>query len=311
MNKSQYWKNFKLGKELDISGRFIYNGLQCFHHMEHFHYEEDIFEFLYNISVGIERLLKVCIILIEHSDNQDQEEFEKSLITHNHQELLKRVRKHHDTTIGLATVHNDFLQILVKFYKSYRYGRYGLETMEARDGEKVELHSFIEKHLKLQIDGEPLHVTRNDARIKRFIGKVVGKIAEELFEVIHSEARRLNIFTYETLYGSKASKIFMFKKYDFLDEDIVWKELLIFLMNSDEESGQIKFTKSIEPLDLDPALAADYMQCLSSDVKKLKIMDEIETCYEELENIKERLQMLEAIGNPHVYFNDEEDTQQE
>lgn len=311
MNKSQYWKNFKLGKELDISGRFIYNGLQCFHHMEHFHYEEDIFEFLYNISVGIERLLKVCIILIEHSDNQDQEEFEKSLITHNHQELLKRLRKHHGTTIGLATVHNDFLQILVKFYKSYRYGRYGLEAMETRDGEKVELHSFIEKHLKLQIDDEPLHVTRNDAHIKRFIGKVVGKIAEELFNVIHSEARRLNIFTYETLYGSKASKIFMFKKYDFLDEDIVWKELLIFLMNGDEESGQIKFTKSIEPLDLDPVLAADYMQCLSSDVKKLKIMDEIETCYEELDNIKERLQMLEAIGNPHVYFNDEEDTQQE
>jgi hypothetical protein len=308
MNKSQYWKNFKLGKELDISGRFIYNGLQCFHHMEHFHSEEDIFEFLYNISVGIERLLKVCVILIEHSDDQDQEEFEKSLITHNHQELLKRVKKHYNS-ISLASIHNDFLQILGKFYISYRYGRYGLATMETKDGEKVQLHRFIEKHLEIKIDDEPSQITRNNPRSKKFIGKIIGRIAEELFKVIETEARRLNIFTYETLYGSKASKIFMFKKYHFLDEDIVWKELLIFLMNSDEESGQIKFAKSIEPLDLDPALAADYMQCLSSDVKKLKIMDEIETYYEELEEIKERLQMLEVIGNPHVYFNDEEDTQ--
>ena len=65
MDRSEYWKNFKLGKELDISGRFIYNGLQCFHHLEHFCYEEEIFEFLYNVSVGIERLLKVCVILIQ------------------------------------------------------------------------------------------------------------------------------------------------------------------------------------------------------------------------------------------------------
>lgn len=304
MNKSEYWKNFKLGKELDISGRFIYNGLQCFHHMKHFHYEEDIFEFLYNISVGIERLLKVCIILIEHSDDQDQEEFEKSLITHNHQELLRRVKAKH--SIGLSTIHNDFIQILGKFYKSYRYGRYGLETMEIIGGEKVQLHDFIEKHYKLKIDDEPFTNTKNDDRVKKLIGKTIGKISEELFKIIESEANRLNIFTHEIRYDSKASKIFYSKRYNFFDEDILSKELLIFFINSTEESGQIKLIKSIEPLDFDPAMAADYIECFSSDVKRLEFIDEIEAHYEELDDIKERLSIIGFVGNPNVYFNDEE-----
>jgi hypothetical protein len=306
MDRSEYWKNFKLGKELDISGRFIYNGLQCFHHMEHFCYEEEIFEFLYNVSVGIERLLKVCVILIEHSDAVDQKEFEKSLITHNHQELLKRVKAKH--SIGFSTAHNDFIQIIGKFYKSHRYGRYDLEAMKAKDEEKIQLHAFIEKHLKLKIDDETMFaVTRNDVAIKKFIGKTIGKISEELFKIVELEAGRLNIYTYEIRYGSKASKIFTFKKYDFFDEDILWKELLIFFVNSSEESGQIKFIKSIEPLDFDPALASDYMECFASDVKKLAVMDELESLCENLDDHKDRKAKLEVVGNPNVYFRDEED----
>jgi hypothetical protein len=305
MDRSEYWKNFKLGTELDISGRFIYNGLQCFHHMEHFCYEEEIFEFLYNVSVGIERLLKVCVILIEHSDDVDQKDFEKSLITHNHQELLRRVKNKH--SIGLLTVHNDFIQIIGKFYKSHRYGRYDLETMKAKDGEKVQLHGYIEKHLKLEIDDETLfNVTKNGEIIKKFIGKTIGEITEELFKVVELEARRLNIYTYEIRYGSKASKIFTFKKYDFFDEDILWKELLIYFTNSTEDYGQIKFIKSIEPLDFDPALAVDYMECFGSDVKKLAVMDELESLYEDLDNLRERKEMLHVVGNPNVHFEDEE-----
>ena len=30
MNSTQYWKNFSLGTEIDISGAFIYNGLKAF-----------------------------------------------------------------------------------------------------------------------------------------------------------------------------------------------------------------------------------------------------------------------------------------
>jgi len=64
--KEFFWKNIRLGTELQISGSFIYNSLSIFDQMETFYYEEECFEFLYNLSVGIERLMKICIILIEN-----------------------------------------------------------------------------------------------------------------------------------------------------------------------------------------------------------------------------------------------------
>ena len=57
-NPELFWKNFNLGTELQISGSFIYNALYHLDKMKNFRYEEDCFEFLYNISVGIERLQK-------------------------------------------------------------------------------------------------------------------------------------------------------------------------------------------------------------------------------------------------------------
>jgi len=84
MNKHQAWKNFNLGQELSISGAFIYNGLRRFHEMQELDHTDEIFEFLYNLSVGFERLLKIAVILIEHKDDSNQEALEKSLITHNH-----------------------------------------------------------------------------------------------------------------------------------------------------------------------------------------------------------------------------------
>ncbi len=53
MNTTQFWKNFTLGDELHIAGRFIYNGLRTFHEMDTLHYEDEVFEVLYNLSVGL------------------------------------------------------------------------------------------------------------------------------------------------------------------------------------------------------------------------------------------------------------------
>ncbi|MCB1195609.1 hypothetical protein KDK77_05435, partial [bacterium] len=93
MDKKYFWKNFNLGTELRLSGNFIYNGLKTFNDMHNLDYEEEIFEFLYNIAVGIERLEKILIILIEHNNTSNQKEFENSLKNHNHLYLLNRIRK--------------------------------------------------------------------------------------------------------------------------------------------------------------------------------------------------------------------------
>lgn len=56
MNKLEFWKNFNLGDELQIAGVFIYNGLRRFNRMRAINYSDEIFEVLYDLSVGLERL---------------------------------------------------------------------------------------------------------------------------------------------------------------------------------------------------------------------------------------------------------------
>ncbi len=302
MDKIQFWKNFKLREELDIAGRFIYNGLRYFHEMENLYNEVEIFEVLYNLSVGLERLLKVAVVLIEHDDIVDQGDFEKSLITHNHLVLLKRVQDRRK--LALAGQHNEFLhKVLVEFYKTHRYGRYDIEAMKATGKEKTSFHSYIENHLEIEIfDEPPLHVTANSPRIRKFLGKIVGKITNEIYGVIKQEAARLNIYTYEVKYDSKAGKIFLDEEYEFSKEDVLLRELLVFLINSKDTSGLLGFLKKLDPLEFDPALVSDYIECLGSDEKKLRNMDELDALYEEIDTRGERLEMINLIGDSTVDF---------
>lgn len=150
MPPDEYGKNFNLGTELDIAGRFLFNGLQAFHEMEHFAAEEDAFEFLYSVAVGVERLLKIAVILIEHDSAIDQDAFEKSLITHTHQELVLRLRAKHD--LKFPAQENEFIALLGRFYTSQRYGRYSLDSVFAPTQERDELVRFLEKHIDIKID---------------------------------------------------------------------------------------------------------------------------------------------------------------
>ncbi len=307
MKRDQYWKNFKLGTELGISGRFIYNGLHTFHEMQHFAYEEEIFEFLYNISVGIERLLKIALILIDHNETVDQARFEKNLITHNHVDLLRRVKE--KRTLNFSNTHNEFLGLLNNFYKTARYDRYNLDAMTTDDWEKTEFINFLNKNLSISIDiKSDFFVTQNDMRIKKYIGKVVGKIAFDLYEIIAQEARRLNIYTDEVRYGSKACKIFTAKEYDFEKEDILRRELLVYFVNSNDDGDQSRFMRSLTPLSFDPANEADYISCFDSKLKTISVMGELKALYEdEIKDIKDRKSALEVIGSTHLYYDPNED----
>jgi hypothetical protein len=57
MTPEEWWKNFALGIELDTASTFIYNGIRTLEDLQSFQHPVDTFEILYNLSVGIERLL--------------------------------------------------------------------------------------------------------------------------------------------------------------------------------------------------------------------------------------------------------------
>lgn len=110
------YKNFKMGTEIDVSGTFIYNGMKELEQMDTFNYESEVFSFLYHIAVGIERLQKVLIVILEEINANNTLAFEESLITHSHQELHDRIKR--KCAITFHSRENGFLQVLSEFIKN-------------------------------------------------------------------------------------------------------------------------------------------------------------------------------------------------
>src|SRR3546814_15163453 len=107
MSRSELWKNFRLGEELDVTGTFIYNGLRRFHELHKPDYSADLLEVFYQLSVGLERLMKIALVLLGHVDANDQDDFETSLSTNTHQSLRARIQKHVD--LKTSNLPNTFL----------------------------------------------------------------------------------------------------------------------------------------------------------------------------------------------------------
>jgi hypothetical protein len=308
MTQTQWWKNFSLGEELSIARTFIYNGLRRFYELHQLDYTDDLFDVLYHLSIGIERLMKIAIILLEHDDACDQDAFENSLMTHNHQALLARIQKHKDITFSKPE--NAFLHLLTNFYEHLRYDRFSLRFPLPLEKEKRELLDFLAKQLDADFkDRDSMFAHENTDQYKKFIRKIVTNISSGLYEIVERRAGELNLYTYELRHGSKAETVFLGKA-DIPAEDVLWKELLIFFMNTKETSGYLKFLREIEPLNFDPALASDYLDCFQENSARALVIDELEALYEDIPHRKTRLEMMRVIGAPNVYFReDDEDSE--
>jgi hypothetical protein len=187
MNPSDYWKNFRLGEEVHISGTFIYNGLRRFHELRKLDFADELFECLYNLSVGLERLLKIAVVLHEHTETGDQEALEQSLITHSHLDLVARLRPYADLKLG--TTHNDLLGLLGTFYKTSRYDRFSLNSIYEGKKEARAVRALLAKHLQAEFpDAESTFGTDNTEQYRKFISRSVLKIARNIYQVIRRRA---------------------------------------------------------------------------------------------------------------------------
>jgi len=146
----------------------------------------------------------------------------------------------------------------------------------------------------------------NTDQYKKFIRKIVVKISSGLYEIVRERAEELNLYTYELRHGSKAETVFLGKA-DIPTEDILWKELLIFFMNTKKTSGYLKFLREIDPLDFDPALVGDYLDCFQSNSARAQVIGELETLYGDIPDTKGRLAMVGIIGAPNVYFHEDDE----
>lgn len=306
MKPDEWWKNFALGIELDAAGTFVHNGIKSLHDLPSFVHPVDSFEILYSLSVGIERLLKVAIVLIEHHDQIKIDEFEKSLISHNMIALALRVDE--QRSLELSDIHREFLSLLSKFYKTHRYGRFSPSSVPDIYEEKRLFLEFISKHLEIGIpkDDQLVPVPNTD-QIRRFVGKVVKKICGELFRVIGQRATELNIYTSELRGDSKALKVFYGERLDFIDEDLKKREFLLFLMSPKASGPHVDLLRSFEPLNFDPAMVPNYIQALLNDAYLPHVGDEVDELYTEVDNVRERLEFLRIMDNEYLGYEGEDE----
>ena len=308
MKPDEWWKNFALGMEVDAAGTFIYNGIKSLHDLPSFHYPVDTFEILYNISVGVERLLKVAVTLLEHDDQCDIQALEQSLITHNTIELANRVASH--KPLNLSSVHNDYLSLLSKFYKSIRYNRFTLNSVPNIYEEQEHLLAFLHKYIHISVSNDEFIPTQNTNQIRKFIGRTTKAITDKVFQIIRDRARELNIYTDELRADSKALKVFYGERLDFIDEEIKKKEMLLFLMSSKSDSPHKELMQSVEALDLDAGMLPNYIQAVLND-RYLPFVEEIvDELYSEIDNVKQRLELVSLFDNEYLSYGHEDDDEE-
>ncbi len=311
MDKVTWVKNFAMCKEISIAGKFIYDGMLDLNRMVNYVDDENIFCFLYKVSVGIERLQKIAYILLRNPGESEYEAIEKELITHSHAELHNKIKKL--TNINLSTHQNAFIQMLGDFYKTYRYDRFNLNT--DLTGERSMFIKYVRSRLGEDIQILDIFVSPVSEKTKKFLGKIIGHLAKIYYDLIYEQSVKLNIYAYELDSCSKSMKIFHNDcneknlQQQFINEQIAFKELLIFLMNTSKKSGFYDFIKEIPPLDIDIALVQDYLlELVKGDVPQV-LIDEVEFLYSEEEGfyIKERLEMLNCMNNRFCCFDDEDE----
>lgn len=310
MTPEQWWKNYGMLLEIDAAGSFIYNALNHLHKIDNLTHTIDSFEILYGLSVGIERLQKVAIILLEHGGSKTIESLEKELISHNMMELSNRID--HVTKQNLSSIHKQLLSLLTKFYKSHRYGRFSFSSALNIDSEKEMFVRYLQKHFKIEVpENEMLFGIPNTDHIRKSFGKVVNKITKGLYTIIREKAEKINLYTYELRCDSKAMKVFLSpgKRLDFIDEEYTRKEMLLFLMDPQNSSKHMEAIRSFRSLNIEADSAPQYIKALINDLPEYQgyIFEEIEAAYHEEVNkddISERFKMLDCMDT-YIDFSDE------
>ena len=87
-----------------------------------------------------------------------------------------------------------------------------------------------------------------------------------------------------------------------ITEKIVFKEFLIYLRNTRESSSLLRYIDKIKPLDIDVGLISEYISELSSGVVSYGLVDEVEYLYGEEGYSIDRMNEIDAIGDPYVSF---------
>lgn len=91
MNEMQLFRNFNLGTEIGIAGSFAYNAISNLNSSQNISEDDQIFLFLYNAAVSIERMQKCVLFMYADLKAEDINPFADKIKIHRHQDLQNRI----------------------------------------------------------------------------------------------------------------------------------------------------------------------------------------------------------------------------
>lgn len=314
MTKLEYFKNFNIGKEIDLAGTFAYNALSILNTTQDVYLNDQIFMFLYNASVSVERMQKYVLFMYGNYNGSEFEQFAETIKNHNHQNLQCKINSF--TKKKLSEEQNALLILLRNFYANGRYSNY---SMDGASDYKSALEDFVKQYYDTSM--VKTHFFTKDTYIseeaKERIGRTLGKLLCYYYDLVKEKAHELNLYTYELRSGSPAERVFLnaFPKSSLqaisTSERNALAELIVYLITNKDSTGYLNYVRDLEPLNLDPHLVPEYLADIMTRQIPQSLVDEVETIYEDMphEQITDRKNSISIIGETHVYFpEDEEDS---
>lgn len=313
MKPKDFWKNFSLNAELHCAGNFVYSGLNVLDSLDQIENEDEVFEVLYNLSVGVERLLKTAFVLMEHDEGGNQDDFEKriKLFLHNHGKIVKALEQTID--LNFQEAEYDFLQLLTDFYEKYRYGRFGLDSVQNLNAEVKILKSFLRKHAGIDFGHDEIPFLEYEMEpVRLVVGRSVRKLCLTLYKLIEKRSSEIGLFTYELRNDSKAYKLFLGKSFDFTMENVAIKELLVWMAKMGSLGYVDRLINNISPLEFDNAEIPRLIESFRSFEVRNELVQQVESFYYGIENKSERFDLMKFIGEGvnGIVFDDVEDTEE-
>lgn len=312
MNEIQFFRNFNLGTEINIAGSFAYNAISNLNSSQNISEDDQIFLFLYNAAVSVERMQKCVLFMYADLTSEDIKPYSEKIKIHQHQELQNKINSL--TGLKLSQDQNAFLLLLQDFYaigrysnfessNSYNYVRALKSFVENRFGPKMLIPDFL---------GKEMLISEN---AKERLGRTMGKILRSYYTLIRDKARELNLYTYELRPGSSAEKVFYNQDSNaslqaLLQKDkIALLELIVYLSNNTETTGFFQYLRSIPCLEFDPAMIQEYIADIANNQLSQALVDEVMTLYEDMPSdiVRKRKESLTPISDSHCIFDFDDD----
>lgn len=299
-----------MNTELDIAGAFIYDGIHEFCRLKYISNDGATFVSLYNMAVGIERLQKIVYVLWSLDNEVDEIKFEKNLITHSHivlRDKIKEALKSHNEKIEFSKQENALFELLGSFYNKARYMRFNING--DWDIEIELIRKFLNSDsdcIKTSSGLSCNNYIKTNENINKLFGRTLKSISKKYYEFIKKGSSKNQTFTYELRFDSKAYKIFYSERNSLIKEQdneyMAVKELLIYLRNSKDKIGFLKYIDEIKPLKFDPSNLVIYLSNIIRGIIPQELVDEVECLYEDLYEPYEREKLVSLFAEESVMF---------